>query len=105
MNFITNAVKYNREQGTVSVSHEVKENTIITRVRDTGFGIPKEEQKKIFEKFYRTISARKSGVQGTGLGLFITKELIERMGGTVWFVSEKDKGTTFSFSLPRAVTS
>ena len=102
MNFITNAVKYNREQGTVSVSHEVKENTIITRVRDTGFGIPKEEQKKIFEKFYRTVSARKSGVQGTGLGLFITKELIERMGGTIWFVSEKDKGTTFSFSLPSA---
>jgi signal transduction histidine kinase len=101
MNFITNAVKYNRPRGAITVSHEIKKNQVITHIADTGFGIPKGEQKNIFEKFYRTSAARKSGEQGTGLGLFITKELIERMGGTLWFVSEEGAGTTFSFSLPK----
>jgi signal transduction histidine kinase len=101
MNFVTNGIKYNRENGTLTIRHEIKKQEIITHVKDAGFGIPKDEQKKIFEKFYRTKSARTSGVQGTGLGLFITKELVERMGGKIWFKSEEGKGTTFSFSLPK----
>lgn len=99
MNFVTNAIKYNRKDGTITISHELKVKEIITHITDTGFGIAQDEQKKIFEKFYRTVSARKSGIQGTGLGLFITKELVERMGGTLWFQSKEGIGTTFSFSL------
>ncbi|TSC78937.1 MAG: putative Histidine kinase [Parcubacteria group bacterium Gr01-1014_29] len=101
MNFVTNAIKYNRERGTITISHETKDVGVVTHIADVGFGIPKSEQGKIFEKFYRTAAARESGLQGTGLGLFITKELIERMEGTVWFHSEEGKGSTFSFSLPK----
>ena len=101
MNLVTNAIKYNRKEGTITVTHEVRDREIITHVQDTGFGMPAREQNKIFEKFYRTTTARKSGEQGTGLGLFITKELIERMGGKIWFQSKEGEGSIFSFSLPK----
>lgn len=98
-NFVSNAIKYNNEGGWVKISHEIKNNMLVTNVADNGFGLSKEEQKKVFEKFFRSDAAKLKSIQGTGLGLFITKELIEKMGGRVWFSSEEGKGTTFSFSL------
>lgn len=98
-NFVSNAIKYNNEGGWVKISHEIKNGMLVTNVVDNGFGLSKEEQKKVFEKFFRSDAAKIKSIQGTGLGLFITKELIEKMGGRVWFSSEEGKGTTFSFGL------
>ena len=98
-NFISNAIKYNNEGGWVKISHELKGDMLITNVADNGFGMSREEQNKVFEKFFRSDAAKIKSIQGTGLGLFITKELVDKMGGKIWFSSEEGKGTTFSFSL------
>lgn len=102
-NFVSNAIKYTPVKGEVKVFHEVKEGMLITHVQDNGFGISKEAQKKLFEKFYRVKTKETSSIEGTGLGLFIVKHLAEKMNGQVWFVSEEGKGSTFSFSLPLAI--
>jgi signal transduction histidine kinase len=101
VNLVNNAIKYTRQGGSVKVFHEVKGQELITHVQDNGLGIAKEAQDKIFEKFYRVQTKETSDIQGTGLGLFIVKQLVEKMKGRIWFVSEKDKGSTFSFSLPK----
>jgi signal transduction histidine kinase len=102
MNLISNAIKYGKDNGYVNVNHQIKESSIITSVTNTGPGIPKTEQIHIFNKFFRAANARSSDIQGTGLGLFITKEIVEKMKGKLWFVSEENKETTFSFELPTA---
>jgi len=71
-------------------------------VMDTGIGISDEDQKKIFQKFFRTVEAASSGVTGTGLGLNITRNLIEKQGGRIWFESTLGKGTTFHITIPVA---
>lgn len=98
-NFASNAIKYNNIGGWIKVSHEIKNGMLATHVADNGFGMSQEDQKKVFEKFFRSDAAKIKSITGTGLGLFITKELVEKMGGKVWFASEEGKGTTFSFSL------
>lgn len=102
MNFVSNAIKYNNDGGWVKVYHEIQNNMILTHIEDNGFGMSLEEQKHMFEKFFRADTGKIKEIQGTGLGLFITKELIEKMNGKVWLKSEEGKGTTFSFSLPIA---
>lgn len=69
-------------------------------VIDTGFGIPKEEQDKIFTKLYRASNAREKVTGGNGLGLYMSKAITGILGGTLSFVSEKDKGTTFTLMVP-----
>jgi signal transduction histidine kinase len=98
-NFISNAVKYNNDGGWIRISHEINGGEVVTHFEDNGFGISEAEQKHLFEKFFRADIGRMKSIEGTGLGLFITKELIEKMGGRVWFKSLEGKGTTFSFSL------
>ena len=100
-NFLSNAVKYNHANGWVRVRCEERGQDIIVNIEDNGFGVSGEDQKHLFEKFFRAENEETKSVSGTGLGLFITKELIEKMGGKVWVVSVKGQGTTFSFSLPR----
>lgn len=100
-NFVSNAIKYGREGGWVKIYHESDDSYITTHIEDNGMGIPKKEQNRIFEKFFRSETSRITQIQGTGLGLFITKELVEKMGGRVWFESEENKGARFSFKLPR----
>lgn len=101
-NLITNAIKYNKTGGKIIIKHELIENTIITHVIDNGIGISRDNLLHLFEKFWRVEQTQAHKQSGTGLGLFITKELIERMRGKIWVKSTLGKGTTFSFSLPIA---
>lgn len=100
-NLISNAIKYS-EKGTITITHDLQENEWITSVADQGCGISSDEQKQLFQRFYRTRNAIARDIPGTGLGLYIIKEYITRMNGKVWLESEEGKGSTFSFSLPKA---
>ena len=102
-NIISNAIKYNKENGSIIVTLvDLDAENIMVEVRDTGIGIPKEQQEKIFEKFYRASSPATEHITGTGLGMFITRMLVEKMGGTIEFSSVEDEGTTVAFSLPKS---
>lgn len=101
INLIGNAIKYT-DKGSVRVRLDFSLSVVRVSVIDTGVGIPKDEIPHLFEKFYRASNADNSGAQGTGLGLYITKQIVELMGGMIQVDSEKGKGSVFSFSLPRA---
>lgn len=101
-NFVSNAIKYNHEGGRVKIFHESEPGFVVTHIEDNGFGISKDDQKRMFEKFFRAESARVQQITGTGLGMFITKELVEKMGGDIWLESEEGKWSRFSFKLPVA---
>ena len=98
-NLLENAIKYNRVGGSVTVRTERFNDKLVISVRDTGIGIPPDEQKNIFGKFYRAQNA-KHAEKGSGLGLFVAKSIVEANGGTIWFESIPDIGTTFFFSVP-----
>jgi PAS domain S-box-containing protein len=102
VNLIENAIKYSPGGGLIEVGVEEERSVVRFSVRDQGLGIPTEEQARIFEKFYRLDPAMTRGVGGTGLGLYICNELIDRMGGRIWVESEPGEGSTFFFELPRA---
>lgn len=101
-NLLTNAVKYTPEEGRISVSIAMSaDETMFTiAVSDTGYGIPKEDQSRIFTKLFRASNIREKETDGTGLGLYIIKSIVEHSGGTVTFESEEGKGTTFTLTLP-----
>ncbi len=98
-NLIDNAIKYSPTNTQVTVGFSKEEEIAQTFIRDSGFGIPEEAKVHLFEKFYR-INRSSSEPKGTGLGLFVTKELVERQGGKIWFDSQVGRGTTFYFTLP-----
>lgn len=100
-NLISNAVKYASHKGMVDVSVTKEDAWTVIAVSDVGRGIPREEQQRIFEKFFRASNAERSESEGTGLGLYITKAMVEELGGTISFVSEEGKGSTFIVRLPR----
>jgi signal transduction histidine kinase len=100
-NLLTNAVKFT-EKGTVSLVARRVEDGVRFEVSDTGMGIPPEEAEKLFQAFERTESAKQNMIEGTGLGLPISRYLVEQHGGELTFVSEVGQGTTFSFVLPLA---
>lgn len=104
VNLVSNAIKYTLGSETVTISHEIKDNKLITKIKDSGMGISFENQKKLFEKYFRVEDDKTKNIQGTGLGLFIVKQIIEKMNGTIWVESEEGKGSTFSFALPVAPT-
>jgi signal transduction histidine kinase len=99
-NLITNAIKYNLEWGSVTVEVKVNEQGAIVAVRDTGQGIPEVDLPRIFDRFYRTSSAKTSATVGTGLGLSITREIVHRHGGSLEVSSELGIGTTFRVTVP-----
>jgi PAS domain S-box-containing protein len=99
-NLLENAIRYTLPGGKVEIVLEKKENEIQFLIKDTGIGIPKDQQGRVFTKFFRAPNAMKIDTQGSGLGLFITKNIIEAHGGKIWFESEEGKGTIFYFTLP-----
>jgi two-component system phosphate regulon sensor histidine kinase PhoR len=102
VNLVENAIKYSPDGGLIEVAVEQRRRVVRFSVRDQGLGIPTEEQDRIFEKFYRLDPAMTRGVGGTGLGLYICYELIDRMDGSIWVESAPGEGSTFFFELPRA---
>lgn len=105
VNLAGNAIKYT-PAGTVTLSAEVARQAstslVQVSIRDTGLGMSQEAQAHLFEKFYRVATPQTSAIQGTGLGLYITKALIEKMGGQLSLQSEEGQGSTFRFTLPVA---
>jgi len=99
-NLIENAIHYTLPGGKVTVSLKRVKNEIEVSVADTGIGIPKEQQRRVFTKFFRAANAIRMETGGTGLGLYITKNIIEAHGGEIWFESKEGKGATFRFTLP-----
>lgn len=99
-NLLSNAVKYTGNGGKVAVSVERVDGSIAISVADTGCGIPKDVQPKIFSKLFRAENAKAIDSDGTGLGLYIIKSIMEQVGGSVRFSSEEGKGTTFTVTLP-----
>ena len=99
-NLIDNAIKFNREGGSVIVTHERSSVSDIITVTDSGEGISLEHQQRIFERFYRTDRARSREIGGTGLGLAIVKHLARLHGGEVSVRSTPNEGSTFSVELP-----
>lgn len=99
VNLLNNAFHYT-EKGEVVLKIEKKDNRVIVSVKDTGIGIPEEEKGLIFSKFFRAKNAFTMKPTGTGLGLFVVKNIIEAHKGEIWFKSQEGKGSTFSFFLP-----
>ena len=100
-NLTDNAIKYTPEGGNIGIMLTEEEGNIVWRVRDDGIGIPPEDQRHIFERFYRVDKARSRETGGTGLGLSIVKQLVTAHGGTISVYSETGKGTEFTVVLPR----
>ena len=102
VNLVENAIKYSPEGGRVEVGMEERDGFLRFRVRDEGLGVQPEDQERIFEKFYRADPQMTRGVGGTGLGLYICRELVDRMGGRIWVEPNGGKGSMFVFELPTA---
>lgn len=112
-NLISNAVKYTPAKGRIVLSIQEKRSNkseevlssaeqsgVLIKVADTGYGIPAVQQDKVFSKMFRADNVVLNDTEGTGLGLYIVKSMVEKMGGKIWFESEENKGTTFYVFLP-----
>ncbi len=104
-NMLNNAIEYSKTGGKVMVSVQLDEGRIKIMIKDMGIGIPKDEQDRLFNKFFRASNAIKIDTTGTGLGLFICKNIIDAHKGKIFFESKKNKGSTFGFELPIKVKS
>lgn len=102
-NLLFNAVKYTSSDGNVEVRAKNHDDNVLVEIADSGIGIPEEELSRIFDEFYRASNAREVEKDGTGLGLSIAKQIIERHSGKIWVESKEGLGTTFRFTLPKAV--
>jgi PAS domain S-box-containing protein len=99
-NIITNAIKYSPVKTEIHIKLYKKDNTIVSRISDQGYGIPKDQKERIFQKFFRADNAIQIDSDGNGLGLYFVKGIIEALKGNIGFESEEGIGTTFWFSLP-----
>jgi len=100
VNLIDNAAKYSPAGGHVVVSTERLDDAVRISVEDEGMGISTADQQRVFERFYRVDPTHMHAPAGTGLGLYICRELVERMGGRIGVRSQPGEGSTFSFDLP-----
>jgi signal transduction histidine kinase len=99
-NLLSNAVKFTPDGGRVEIRLGREEGQVALAVTDTGVGIPAADRERIFERFYRTAIARRQAIQGTGLGLTITKAIVEAHHGTIAVDSDEGRGSTFTIRLP-----
>lgn len=99
-NILDNAIRYTAPGGKITILVKSSKKEIEVQTKDTGVGIPDSQQEKVFTKFFRGANVIRMETEGTGLGLFITKNIIEAHGGTIWFNSKAGKGTTFYFTIP-----
>ncbi len=99
-NLIGNALKYTPKRGEITISLAAENGIACVRVKDTGYGIPDAQQKRLFSPFYRARMKETRGIEGTGLGLHLVKNIIERHGGEMYLQSTYGKGSTFGFDLP-----
>jgi two-component system phosphate regulon sensor histidine kinase PhoR len=101
VNLVDNAIKYSPDGGRVELRLEATPDTVSIVVADEGLGIAADEQERIFEKFYRVDPQMKRGIGGSGLGLYLSRQIVERMGGTLTVSSEHGAGSAFTIELPR----
>jgi signal transduction histidine kinase len=101
-NFLENAIRYTPAGGkvTISLNYDKKKKEAEFKIEDTGIGIPENQKERVFTKFFRAANAVRTETEGSGLGLYIAKNIIEAHGGKIWFKSKEGKGTTFFFTLP-----
>ena len=99
-NLLDNAIRYVKDKGEIVLKLEGKGKNLYFEIRDNGVGIPREDQGHIFQKFFRSKNALRHQTQGTGLGLYISKAIIERSGGKIGFKSQEGAGSIFWFTLP-----
>ena len=99
-NIVSNAIRFNREEERVTVKAEKSDRGMRITVRDRGYGIPGSEQEYIFSKFFRASNILAHNIEGTGLGLYVVKKIIDGSGGHVWFKSREGEGTSFYLELP-----
>lgn len=100
MNFMDNAIYYSPESKSIKVSLDIEDGSAVLRVSDKGMGVPLAVQKKLFTKFFRAENARKQRPDGTGIGLYLARKVIDGHGGSLVFESQEGKGSTFGFRLP-----
>ena len=100
MNLVSNAIKYTSGHGKIELFYERHPNELVLNIKDNGIGIPKDQQHKVFNKFFRADNVMKVQTEGSGLGLYIGRAIVEASSGRMWFASQENKGTTFSFALP-----
>lgn len=100
-NLLSNAIQYTSESGKISIFIKNQPDTILLEVVDNGCGIPQSQQSRIFAKFFRADNARAKIAGGNGLGLYMSKTIVDRSGGKIWFESEEGKGTKFYVELPK----
>lgn len=103
-NLIDNAIKYSPDGGRVKVSLEPDNGNVRMSVSDSGIGIPPDERRRIFEKFYRLDPEMTGGIGGTGLGLYICRELVRRIDGRIWVEANESQGSTFVVEIPREMS-
>lgn len=99
-NLLDNAVKYTNSGGKINIKISKSGKFLTFEIKDTGVGIPEEQIGRVFEKFFRSDNATKYQTEGTGLGLYIAKNIVEQLGGKIWFKSIENVGSVFSFSIP-----
>ena len=102
MNLVSNAIKYTPEGGAIEVRFERDGDTLRWSIRDSGIGIPRSSQARLFEKFYRAENVSTLETEGTGLGFYLVRLIMEQLDGRVWCESEEGAGSTFRFTLPLA---
>jgi signal transduction histidine kinase len=100
LNLLTNAVKFTADGGAIAMSAQFVGDEVRVTVRDTGIGIPEQDQDRIFEAFQRGDRRSHTSTEGTGLGLTLSKRIVELHGGRVWLTSRVGAGSTFGFAIP-----
>ncbi|MBU2635168.1 HAMP domain-containing histidine kinase, partial [Patescibacteria group bacterium] len=99
-NLIDNAIRYTKGGGIVEIKLIKEKDKVLFAIKDSGVGIPQKDQKYIFQKFFRAENISKERTRGSGLGLYVCKSILDKLGGQIWFKSQLGKGTTFYFTLP-----